>query len=242
MNLLLFVIAIGISFVVVRVGAVAFNLTGMEWSQAKFQALSCFSGTGFTTREAEIIVSHRQRRNIASLLMILGNAGLVTLIATFANSISTGGLTGMFEIPFLHVLMPAWIAPYVNLAVILVVVILTIRLAGSNRIRRRLTGTLRKLLIRRNFVLEVPFEELLISEGDYGVMRHRVDSTSPIRGKSLLDSRLREGDITVLVVEREDQIIPNPSPGEVICEADQLLCFGKVENMRRLARGASVDS
>lgn len=48
MNLLLFIVAIGISFVVVRIGAVAFNLTGMAWSQAKFQALSCFSGTGFS--------------------------------------------------------------------------------------------------------------------------------------------------------------------------------------------------
>ena len=36
------------TFVVVRIGAVAFNLTGMEWAQAKFQALSCFSGTGYT--------------------------------------------------------------------------------------------------------------------------------------------------------------------------------------------------
>ena len=87
MNLILFVVALIASFIVVRIGAIAFQLTGLEWSLAKFQALSCFSGTGFTTRESELIVGHPKRRKIASMLMVLGNAGLVMLIATFANSI-----------------------------------------------------------------------------------------------------------------------------------------------------------
>ncbi|MBU0630609.1 MAG: hypothetical protein KKC80_06825 [Candidatus Margulisbacteria bacterium] len=59
----------------------------MGRDQARFQSLSCFSGTGFTTQESELVTGHPQRRKIASYLMILGNAGLVTLIATFANTI-----------------------------------------------------------------------------------------------------------------------------------------------------------
>ncbi|MBE3143376.1 MAG: hypothetical protein IMZ61_05555, partial [Planctomycetes bacterium] len=55
MNVLLFLTLIIISFIVVRIGAIAFQLTGLEWSLAKFQALSCFTGTGFTTKEAELI-------------------------------------------------------------------------------------------------------------------------------------------------------------------------------------------
>ena len=50
--LTLFILALISSFIVVRIGAIAFQLTGLEWSLAKFQALSCFSGTGFTTKEA----------------------------------------------------------------------------------------------------------------------------------------------------------------------------------------------
>ena len=56
MNLLLFVIVIIISFTVVRIGAIAFELTGMEWSVSKFQALSCFTGTGFTTKESGLLL------------------------------------------------------------------------------------------------------------------------------------------------------------------------------------------
>ena len=49
--LVLFILALIVSFIVVRIGAIAFQLTGLEWSLAKFQALSCFSGTGFTTKD-----------------------------------------------------------------------------------------------------------------------------------------------------------------------------------------------
>jgi hypothetical protein len=85
--LILFILTLTVSFIVVRIGAIAFQLTGLEWSLAKFQALSCFSGTGFTTKEAELITANKQRRKIASVLMVLGNAGLVIMIATLASSL-----------------------------------------------------------------------------------------------------------------------------------------------------------
>jgi len=42
MNVLLFIIVLVGSFIIVRIGAIALQLTGLEWSLAKFQALSCF--------------------------------------------------------------------------------------------------------------------------------------------------------------------------------------------------------
>jgi hypothetical protein len=42
MNLILFLVALIASFIVVRIGAIAFQLTGLDWPLAKFQALSCF--------------------------------------------------------------------------------------------------------------------------------------------------------------------------------------------------------
>ncbi|MHC4153076.1 MAG: TrkA C-terminal domain-containing protein, partial [Planctomycetota bacterium] len=88
MGLFLFIIVLVVSFIAVRIGAIAFQLTGLNWELAKFQALSCFTGTGFTTRESELIVGHGQRRKIASVLMVLGNAGLVLMIASFATSLN----------------------------------------------------------------------------------------------------------------------------------------------------------
>ena len=83
MGVILLFFFIVISFLIVRVGAVALELTGLEKNKALFQALSAFTGTGFTTRESEMIVGHPQRRRVVTILMVLGTAGIVSVIATF---------------------------------------------------------------------------------------------------------------------------------------------------------------
>lgn len=77
----LFVI-LTLSAVVVRVGAAALWLTGLPEYVARFQALSAFTTTGFTTSQASLVVSQPDRRRIISVLMILGNAGIISVMAT----------------------------------------------------------------------------------------------------------------------------------------------------------------
>ena len=90
-------ITILISFIIVRIGGFALQLTGIEPDVARFQALSAFTGTGFTTREAERVVGHRARRRIVTILIILGNAGTVTIIATLVASFTqVGGYVWFF--------------------------------------------------------------------------------------------------------------------------------------------------
>lgn len=81
------IILLSMSIFVVRIAAVALRLTGMSEPSAKFQALSAFTGTGFTTSEAETIVNYPLRRRIASLLMIIGNMGMVSVFATVVVSL-----------------------------------------------------------------------------------------------------------------------------------------------------------
>ncbi len=83
----LFVI-LTLSVIIIRVAAVALRMTGMPDQIARFQARSAFTGTGFTTSESEAILGHPVRRRIVSLLMIVGNLGLVTIMATVIVSLS----------------------------------------------------------------------------------------------------------------------------------------------------------
>lgn len=87
------VVLLTVSVLCVRLASVALRLTGLSDGIARFQALSAFSGTGFTTSEAEAIVNYPVRRQIVSLLMIVGNLGLVavvsTLIVGFVNTNNT---------------------------------------------------------------------------------------------------------------------------------------------------------
>jgi len=229
MNVLLFIVAIAISFVVVRIGAIAFELTGLEWSLAKFQALSCFSGTGFTTKEAELITGNPQRRRIASILIVLGHAGLVTLIATFANSIRPS--ISMPKVTF-HFL-PSGLMPWINLMIIIVAIYTIYKLFTNTKLVRRFTSTLREQIVKKEIIKQVSFEELVIATGGYGVSQIEISKESPIVDKTLLESDLRRLDISVLAIERKGVTMPNPSADTKFLLGDKLICFGKLENIRK---------
>ncbi len=233
MNLLLFIGAIIVSFVAIRIGAVAFHLTGLEWSLAKFQALSCFSGTGFTTKESELVVGHPQRRRIASVLMILGNAGFVTLIATFANSLRPNTYLAQFKLPFFGIFLPSWVAPWANLAIIVFSLFVIYRFFTYRKVIEKFTNFLRERLIRKEIVKPLSFEEIIIATGGYGVSSVEVLSDSPIVNKTLYEAALRNYDINILAIEREKRIIPNPPAETKIVLGDRLICFGKLDNIRQ---------
>jgi Trk-type K+ transport system membrane component len=105
MSLILFIIVVALSIAVVRVGSLAFELTGMSSEHAFFQSLSCFTGTGFTTSESELITRNKERRKIACVIMILGNVGAISLIAALANHIQDifRNPSGYIGIPFTHI-------------------------------------------------------------------------------------------------------------------------------------------
>jgi len=232
MNILLFIVTIIISFIVVRIGAIAFQLTGLEWSLAKFQSLSCFSGTGFTTKEAELITGNPQRRRIASILMILGNAGLVTLIATFANTLRPAMRLPEITIPFVHLVFPSALLPWINLAIVTVSVYIIYKVFTHTKVTKKITDLLKKRIIKKELVKPVSFEELLVSTGGYGISNIEVTDDSSVANKTLIETALRSHDITVLVIERGRDIIPNPHRDTKILLGDRLVCFGKLDNIR----------
>ncbi len=55
-------IAIILSILVTRIATVAFTLTGLSREVAQFQALSAFTGVGFTTAEHEDTISQLSQR------------------------------------------------------------------------------------------------------------------------------------------------------------------------------------
>ena len=148
MNILLFIVTIMVSVLVVRVGAVAFNLTGLKWNVAKFQAMSCFTGTGFTTRESELVVASPRRRKIATYLIIVGHAGFVAMIATFANSIGPNIFISKFDLPFLRSIIPPELLPWINLVIIILAIYATFRILPKTRLAHKITALVKSTIIR----------------------------------------------------------------------------------------------
>ena len=77
------------------------------------------------------------------------------------------------------------------------------------------------------------FEELFIATGGYGVSTIEVGENFFILDKTLVESGLKKLDIMVLAVERKGAIIPNPPSGTKILLGDKLICFGKLENIKK---------
>lgn len=112
------VLIFAISFFLVRVAAISLKLTGLPEHNARFQAISALTGTGFTTSEAEMIVNYPIRRKIIALLMLFGNLGIVSVLSTLMisfvrtdadfNSIMTqlGWIIGMTIVFFVVMLNP----------------------------------------------------------------------------------------------------------------------------------------
>ncbi len=80
---------------------------------------------------------------------------------------------------------------------------------------------------------DVSFEELIVSTGGYGVSNIKMCPGNAVIDKTLMEAALRQQDITVLAIERDQKVIPNPAPDMKICAEDHLICFGQLERIRQ---------
>ena len=86
---LTFILFLMIFLIIVDFFAILFRLTGVPIEKARFQVTSLLTGTGFTTKESEIIVQHPTRRKLAIWLMGFSYASTATIISFAVNIITS---------------------------------------------------------------------------------------------------------------------------------------------------------
>jgi hypothetical protein len=172
---------------VMEIAAIGLKLTGMNIDRARFQALSALTGTGFTTRESEIIVHHRVRRRIVMALMIIGHIGLAAILISVVN----------IRLPIIW-----W-----QILVAVVVVLLLLRIASDKFLLTWLDRVIETGLPKME---HKPLSEILTVDDTYGVAEIEIDGNHVLTGKTLARSRLREREILVLAIRRGRSTIPPP--------------------------------
>jgi hypothetical protein len=197
-------------------GSIALEATGMERSKARFQALSAFSGTGFTTQEAESIVNHPQRRRIAICLIFLGNAGIIAFLILLVLYIRAGMV---------------W--PSLILFGIIVGGLLIIIFALWSGLVDKLTNAV-LVLIRKKGV--VPALLILHREGDYAVVRLRVNEGTALAGRSVQDAGFVRRDIVLLALKRGKKSLSLPPVRERLRPGDELLCYGRLADFSEMKK------
>lgn len=223
----LFIVAL--SLLITRVATVALVLTGMSGESARFQARSALTGTGFATRESEAVVNHPVRRRVIMLLMLVGSAGIVTVIATLLLSfLSTRGAADTAS----------------RLAALTLGLLVLFAIATNKRVTRVMQGPIHAFL-RRYTDLDVrDYAALLHVHGDYAVSEFRVEPTSWLAGRQLEDLRLGDEGVLVLGIERDQDFLGSPR-GSHRCEpGDLLILYGhsaRLEDLDRRPAGIQGD-
>jgi len=216
---------ISLSLLITRIATVALALTGLSRESAKFQARSAFTGVGFTTNEAEQVVSHPVRRRILMLLMLLGNVGVITtissLILTFLNTVSN----------------QQWLVRSLILGTGLVVLWI---LATSKWIDRYLSRLINWALQRWTRLNVQDYASLLRLSGDYTVMEMEVQPDDWLADRELGELGLRQEGVVVLGIQRENgRYVGAPKGHTHICPGDVLILYGRLPLLNELdQRGA----
>ena len=209
------IVLIIVLLMVCRIGTILLRLTGMEHPKAQFQALSALTGTGFTTRDSEMIVSHEVRRRIVMALMVLGNASLIGGVAALINVFREGDL----EVGLMR------------LAIVLALIWTVLLIAGRRKLWRSLGERLQHFLQKRPLFRKSTVEELLSIHGDYSVVEIMVQPGDRNVDKHLRQTDFRRRQVLVLAIERGGETIALPGPDEKIRVDDKLLCYGHLDSI-----------
>ena len=84
-SITLIITVIVIYYALIKFFSVLFRITGLPKEKAGFQAVSLLTNAGYTTGEAEIIVSEKTRRRIATAAMLTGYFFSVVIVSLFIN-------------------------------------------------------------------------------------------------------------------------------------------------------------
>lgn len=208
---------IGFSMLVTKIASIALVHTGMSKERAQFQARSAFTGAGFTTTESEVVVKHPIRRRIITILIVVGNAGLVTAVSSLIlGFVGTESAVGKAS----HTLLLFACIGLLFLA------------ARSKRLDRILTKLISKLLDRYANIRTQSFSRLMTLMGDYEVTEVEVSEAQWLEGKTLAELKLKdEGVLVIGIIKANGSYLGVPRGHYSLELEDKAVVYGKSDNI-----------
>lgn len=209
-----------ISILITKVATIALTHTGLSKESARFQARSALTGVGFTTNESENVVNHPIRRKVLMLLMIVGNAGIVTAMASLILTyVQTSDEISIW-----------WktLAIFGGIAVLWY-------MAVSRIVNKTLSWIIERLLKRYSTLPVFDFASLLHLAKDYQVSEFFVKNSDWIANRSLRDLDLSAEGLLVLGIERQGKdYIGTPQADTKILSGDKLIIYGRGSTLQDL--------
>ncbi|MBE0646259.1 MAG: TrkA C-terminal domain-containing protein [Bacteroidales bacterium] len=210
-----------ISLLITKIAAAMLANTGLSMHSAKFQSRSAFTGVGFTTSESEQITTHPTRRKIVASLMLLGNAGIVTVMASLLLTFVHKDEQGM-----------PW---YYGISILVVATIILTIVASSNKVDAALTRVVNRFLGRYKFFSTYNYGSLYKLADDYHISNLFVREGGWLIGKTPSDEQIQKDGIIVLGIEKPDgSYVGIVTPDTVFQETDLLIVYGREHALKLL--------
>ncbi len=217
----LFTVAI-LSLLVTRIASMALMFTGLSREAAHFQARSAFSGVGYTTTESELIMNHPVRRKILMLLMLLGNIGIATVVATVMVSLlSTASSENWLRNVFLFIgcLSLLWV------------------IAASHFVERNLNRIIAWGLKKWTRLEIQDYIAILHLQNEFAVWEMKVEPNDWLTGKSLIEAGLSREGVLILGIQRKGGVyIGAPQGISKIHAGDVLGMYGPIPRLEELGQ------
>lgn len=211
------------SLIVVQVATVGLTMTGLSKDLAQFQALSAFTGSGFTTKESEEIVNHPLRRRIVMHLMLLGNAGIViaisSLMLSFLGTTDSGTTDSNGN----------WTSVWWYRLLVLTEGVLVLWIVANSQYVERATWRINQWALSRwGHIAVQDYTRLLRLSRSYVVWEMQVQDDNWLAGQTLGGSALSQEGILVLGIERANGDYVGAPRGRTLIEpGDQLIVYGQ---------------
>ncbi len=219
--LLLFSFIILLYWVIAELFSFFFRMTGLPDERARFQVISLLTGTGFTTRESEVVLTTRIRRRLARITMLFGYVFNLTIVSAFVNVFLSMNVIRV-EYEFAGFLMPL-----ATIAMIFVFMrVPKVHAWGDNLLHR----VVDRVLERHETFNAVMLIDYIGSDAIVQVtLRHIPDE---YRGVTLAETRLRaDTGIMVMLVEHPGGKTTAAQADTVFEPGDKLTLFGDYQTI-----------
>ncbi len=216
----LFIIIIA-SILIIRIATIALVQTGMSEDVARFQAISAFTTSGFTSSETEQIFHSAVRRRIVSYLMLWGNAGTATAISSIVLSFASS--TNLQQ-------------TMLRLILLLISVIVLYMILRTEFIDRKISTYIKNLLKKYANVDANDYADLLRVKQDYAIAEVMLHDDSKVANKKIQDCGLSKDRILVIgITKANGHFIGSPKGTDLMEVGDHIIMYGNRDALKKVA-------
>ncbi|QAA82044.1 potassium transporter TrkA [Aequorivita sp. H23M31] len=213
-------LVVALSALITKVATIALIHTGLSTQSAKFQSRSAYTGAGFTTSESEKIMNHPVRRKIIFTLMLVGNAGIVTVMSSL----------------ILTFVLPDTVSSKLyGLLIVIVGMSFLWWAIKSEWVDRGLSKIISRMLKKYANLDVLDYAAVLHLKDDYKVSEKRISEDDWMANKTLRELNLRHEGISILGIDRKGRdYIGSPTGSFDILPDDVVTIYGKAEVIKNI--------